>query len=159
MLGDFADVMQTHRSGFTIIEVLVALAIFTLAAVVLGGAYANVINSYFVMGKVVRADDDLKFARSELLAETDLKKAEEGNNFTTADGRRVTWSAKIEPTDLPDLFTVHFKCEITGKPGEEAFELEQEFRLLRPTWSEPGERDPRREEVQKRIREAQEKKR
>ena len=64
--------MSTQRQAFTIIEVLVALAILALAAIVLGSSYANVINSYFVMKKSVRAEDDFRFARAALLAEPSL---------------------------------------------------------------------------------------
>ena len=35
-----------NQPGFTLVEVLVALAIFALGAVVLGSAYLNVLNSY-----------------------------------------------------------------------------------------------------------------
>lgn len=149
---------RPHTSGFTIIEVLCALAIFTLAAVVLGGAYVNVLNSYFTMSKAVRSDDDLKFARAALLAQSDIKNVEKGADFSTPDGRQVHWSAEVEPTLIPDVFSVRFKCEIAGKIGEESVTTEQEFRLLRPTWSEPGERDKLRSETQTRILELQEKK-
>jgi len=150
--------VKSLRHGFTIVEVLCALAIFTLAAVVLGGAYVNVLNSYFVMSRTVRSEDDLKFARSALLAESDLKKAEEGADFTTTEGRRVRWSATIEPTSVADLFKVIFRCEIGGLGVEAATTVEQSFRVLRPTWSEAGERDKLRAEAQKRILELQEKK-
>jgi len=150
--------VKSRRHGFTIVEVLCALAIFTLAAVVLGGAYVNVLNSYFVMSRTVRSEDDLKFARSALLAESDLKKAEEGADFTTTEGRRVRWSATIEPTSVADLFKVIFRCEIGGLGVEAATTVEQSFRVLRPTWSEAGERDKLRAEAQKRILELQEKK-
>lgn len=150
--------VKSLRHGFTIVEVLCALAIFTLAAVVLGGAYVNVLNSYFVMSRTVRSEDDLKFARSALLAESDLKKAEEGADFTTTEGRRVRWSATIEPTSVADLFTVIFRCEIGGLGVEAATTVEQSFRVLRPTWSEAGEHDKLRAEAQKRILELQEKK-
>lgn len=147
--------MSANRHAFTIIEVLVALAILALAAIVLGSSYANVINSYFVMKKSVRAEDDFRFARAALLAEADLKKVEEGADFTTADGRRVRWSATVEPTTIADLFDVTFRCEVGGNSGEEANSTEQVFRLLRPTWSDAAERDKLRAESQKRILEMQ----
>lgn len=143
--------MKSSRHAFTIIEVLCALAILALAAIVLGSSYANVINGYFVMKKSVRAEDDFMFARMALLTEPDLKKVEEGADFTTAEGRRVRWSATVEPTNIADLFTVMFRCEISGNAAEQSISTEQVFRLLRPTWSEPGERDKLRAESQQRI--------
>ncbi|MBL9207426.1 MAG: prepilin-type N-terminal cleavage/methylation domain-containing protein [Opitutaceae bacterium] len=145
--------------AFTLIEVLCALVVFTMAAVVLGGAYVNVLNAYHVIDRSVRSDDDLRFARAILLAEPDLKKAEEGGSYSTVDSRQVRWEAKIEPTTVADLFTVHFSCQVDDPKSGTPTRVEQVFRVLRPTWSEPGERDKLRAEAAKRIQELQEKRR
>ena len=144
---------QLPRStrGFTLLEVLAALVIFALAAAVLGGAYLNVLNAYQSMARSVRQQDDLRFARELLLAEPDRRKAEEGGDFRTGDGRRVEWRAEIEPTELPDLFSVRFRCRVEESPPAKAGEVEEVFQVLRPTWSEAAERDERRAETRKRI--------
>lgn len=145
------DPSSRRRAGFTLIEVLFALVLFTLAAVVLGSAYVNVLNSYFVMNQAVVSDDDLKFARAEVLREPDRKKVEEGGQFQSTNGRAVRWTARIEETTLPDLFDVEFACEITV-PGEaNQPRREQRIRVLRPTWSEAADRDKLRSEVAERI--------
>lgn len=148
--------MSRGRSGFTLLEVLCALVIFTLAAAVLGAAYVNVLNSYFAMGKRVRADDDVRFARAALLAEPDRRKAEEGGAYATADGRQVRWRAVIEPTTVADLHRVLFECEVDDRESGEPRRLSEEFRVLRPTWSEAAERDKLRAESRERILELQE---
>lgn len=137
--------------GFTLLEVLAALVIFATAAAVLGGAYLNVLNAYEVMARSVRQQDDLRFAREQLLAEPDRRKAEEGGDFRSSEGRRVEWRAEIEPTELPDLFTVRFRCRLEDAAAAKGGEVEEVFRLLRPTWSEAVERDERRAEMRKRI--------
>ncbi len=144
---------QLPRStrGFTLLEVLAALVIFALAAAVLGGAYLNALNAYQSMARSVRQQDDLRFARELLLAEPDRRKAEEGGDFRTGDGRRVEWRAEIEPTELPDLFSVRFRCRVEESPPAKAGEVEEVFQVLRPTWSEAAERDERRAEMRKRI--------
>ncbi len=140
-----------RRGAFTLLEVLAALVIFALAAAVLGGAYVNVLNAYQTMARNVRQQDDLRFAREQLRAEPDRRKAEEGMDFRSSDGRRVEWRAEIEPTEMPDLFTVRFRCRIEEPPPAATREVEEVFHLLRPTWSEAAERDERRAEVRKRI--------
>jgi len=147
--------LRTKR-GFTLIEVLCALVVFAMAAAVLGGSYVNVLNAYQTMGRSVRNDDDLRFARSMLLAEPDLKKAEEGGNYSTSDGRRVEWRATIEPTLVADLFTVTFSCQIDDPKRSGPARTEQVFRVLRPTWSEVSERDKLRAETRTRILKLQE---
>lgn len=143
------------RRGFTLLEVLVSLALFAMIAVVLGAAYINVLNSYAAIDRAAHRDEDLAFARQALFLEPDREKAEEGGEFESADGRRVRWAALIEPTAMPDLFAVSFTCELTEAGGGAAKVIEQHFRLLRPTWSEGLDRETLRGELAQRIREYQ----
>ena len=139
--------------AFTLIEVLVALSIFAMAAVVLGASYVNVLLSYETAASSTQGDEEVKFARAQLLAIADPKKIEEGGDFDSTGGRRVHWSAQIEPTETADLFLVHFLCEINDPATPDAPRIEQDFRVLRPTWSDPAERDKLRQEARQRIQE------
>ena len=139
--------------GFTLIEVLIALSIFALAAVVLGASYVNVLLSYEIATRSTQGDEDVKFARAQLLAIADPKKIEEGGDFDSTGGRRVHWSAQIEPTETADLFLVHFLCEINDPATPDTPKIAQDFRVLRPTWSDPAERDKLRQDARQRIQE------
>ena len=139
--------------AFTLIEVLIALSIFALAAVVLGASYINVLISYEIASRSTQGDEDAKFARSLLLAIADPKKIEEGGDFESPGGRHVRWSAQIEPTTTADLFLVHFLCEINDPATSEPQKVAQDFRVLRPTWSDPAERDKLRQAARQRIEE------
>ncbi len=141
--------------AFTILEVLVALAIFAMAAIALGAAYVNVLTSYAMLNRVAERDEDVRFARTAFLAESEREKAEEGAEFESSQGRRVRWSAQIEPTNVADLFTVTFTCEVTDPADARSRVLTQTFRLLRPTWSDAGERETLRAEARTRILEYQ----
>jgi general secretion pathway protein I len=141
--------------AFTLLEVLVALAIFAMAAIALGAAYANVLISYADLNRVDERHEDVRFARAALLAEADRENAEEGAEFESGEGRRVRWRAEIEPTNVADLFAVTFVCEVED-PGElRPREIVQTFRLLRPTWSDAAERETLRAEARDRILEYQ----
>lgn len=140
-----------RQNAFTLIEVLIALAIFVMMAVVLGMAYSNVLTSYEVAARTTRGDDEVRFARVALLAESEREVAELGAEFDGANSRRVRWKAVIEPSNVADLFTVTFICEISG-PDLPKPELTQDvFRLLRPTWSEAADRDKLRADAKARI--------
>ncbi len=141
--------------AFTLLEVLVALAIFAMAAIALGGAYVNVLTSYVDVNRIDERHEDVRFARSALLAEADRDKAEEGAEFEAGDGRRVRWRAEIESTNVADLFLVTFVCEITEPTDARTREIVQTFRLLRPTWSDAAERETLRTEARNRILEYQ----
>jgi general secretion pathway protein I len=147
----------TARAGaFTLVEVLMALMIFTLAAVVLGSAYVNVLNSYEVVSRGMTANDDFAFARQIVLTEPDRQKVEDGGEFQTTDGRIARWSVDIASTTIADLFNVAFSCELF-EPGQSRPEKRSEtFMLLRPTWStDPAERGELKEKVKTRIMELQ----
>jgi prepilin-type N-terminal cleavage/methylation domain-containing protein len=145
-----------HSPGFTLIEVLFALALFTLAAVVLAGAYLNVLNGYEVAKRATVSDPDVQFARSQLLAQADVELARRGGEFATPDGRAVRWTATIEPTDSADLFTVTFDCEIAATTAVKEHKVQQVFRVLRPTWSVATERATLRAAAKDRILKIQE---
>jgi len=144
--------MQDRRQAgpaFTLIEVLVALVIFALTAVVLGGAYVNVLNSYEVARRANINDEDVSFARSQLLTQSDLPTAQAGAEFDDGD-RHVKWTAEVEPANTTDLFTVTFTCVIT-EPRVDTRTIVETFMLMRPTWSDPTARSTLRQNAANRI--------
>lgn len=149
---------ENNPRGFTLLEVLVALMIFALAAVVLGSAYVNVLNSYMIAARSNQTEEDVAFARAQLLAEPDRKLVEEGGDFESTNNRRVKWTATIVSTTINDLFTVTFVCEITDPAIPDPEKVTQTFTILRPTWSDPVERGKLLLDVQNRIAELQGKK-
>ncbi len=143
------------RRGFTILEVLVALTVFVGSAVLLGSTYLNVLNGYAQIDSQGDYLDDVKYARAMLLAETDFDAVEKGMDFETVNGRRVSWKASIESTEMADLFTVNFECQIDGMDLKNSVRINETFRLLRPTWSKPDERDKLRAATRTRIEQLQ----
>ena len=100
--------------GFTLLEILVSIAIFAMAFIVILATYANILSSYQHLQTDREVDEDVKFARAALLAEPDIQKAQDGDEFDSTDDRHVRWSSTIEPSDtIADLFSVAFECEIT----------------------------------------------
>ena len=137
--------------GFTLIEVLISLAIFALAAVVLSAAYLNIISSYSSMGERQQAQEDWKWLRLTVLSEPDKKKVEDGGRLALPNGEQLVWSAKIEPTDVADLFRVNLRGETVKTTGPEAWQRSQSLQLLRPTWSDPAEREKLRDITRQRL--------
>jgi prepilin-type N-terminal cleavage/methylation domain-containing protein len=139
-----------RNSGFSLIEVLAALLIFTLTAVVLGGAYLNVLNSYEVAQRSNLNDNDVTFARSQLLTQSDLPTAQAGAEFDDGN-RHVKWTAEIDPADTTDLFTVTFTVVLTDPGAAAPKTVVENFMLLRPTWSDPSARTTLRQAAASRI--------
>lgn len=132
--------MNRRSPGFTILEVLIALAIFALAAVVLGSSYLNVLGSYEVANRVLQRNDDIRFARDTMLAQADPEIVAKGGDFDGGNNRRVQWRAKLELTETTDVFLVTFDCEITAPELRQPERTHETFRVLRPTWSKADER-------------------
>lgn len=138
-------------SGFTLIEVLVSLAIFALAAVVLGTAYVNVLSNFQKMQAQAGDGGEAALVRALVLAEPDRKKAEKGGEMSLLAGGRLHWDATVEETAVADLFRVSLAVEIA--PGGKAAvrRRDQEFLVLRPTWSDPAKREKLRAASRERL--------
>src|SRR4051812_22812742 len=102
--------------AFTLMEVLIALAIFALLAVVLGSAYLNVLNSYETVARAVQTSEDFAYVRQVVMTEPDRTKLEKGGDFDTVGGRRTHWEVTIDSTNLADVFRVTLSAEIND-PG------------------------------------------
>jgi len=144
---------RARTGGFTLLEVLIALAIFVMAAIMLAASYLNVLAGYEAANRAVERHEDVDFARAALMAETDRDAVEKGGEFEAANARRVRWKATIEETEMPDLYLVIFDCELSGGTLKQPEKVQQRFRLLRPTWSKGDERDKLRAKVRDRISE------
>ena len=123
--------------GFTLLEVLISLLVFVMAAVVLGSSYVNVLNGYDLAQRANARNEDVEFARALLLAEPDHDKAEQGGEFGSANDRHVSYHAQIDPTQTADLFAVAFTCEINDPSAKKPETVTENFMVLRPTWSDP----------------------
>lgn len=129
-----------RRRGFTLIEVLIAIAILATAAIALGVGYVNVLNGYEIARQATISNPEMRFARAQLLSQPDVELARQGGEFDSDEGRRVRWTATIEPTELADLFTVTFECEVVGTSTQTEQRSREVFRVLRPTWSVEADR-------------------
>jgi len=137
--------------GFTLIEVLISLAIFALAAVVLAAAYLNVLGGYQAVALRQQGDEQWKLVRTVVLTESDREKVEAGGRLQLSDNTSVRWTATIEGTAVADLFAVTVRVDPEGATGPDNRAHEQKIILLRPKWSDPVERGKLRAASQERL--------
>jgi general secretion pathway protein I len=140
-----------RRRGFTLIEVLMSLAIFALAAVSLGAAYSNVLMGRLALKQDEQRLDDLARCRAALLETPGFDDVEAGGDIHLPGGRTAHWQGKIEATAVSDLFAVQLTAEIEANDGGEAEEFAETRMLLRPTWSIPSDRQKIRDEARQRL--------
>jgi len=140
-----------RRRGFTLIEVLVSLAIFALAAVSLGAAYSNVILGRIALQQDEQRLDDIARCRAALMETPGFDDVETGGDIHLPGGRTAHWKGKIEATAVSDLFAVELSCEIPTANGGEPEEISETRMLLRPTWSIPADRQKIRDDARQRL--------
>ncbi|MGH8017470.1 MAG: PulJ/GspJ family protein [Opitutaceae bacterium] len=145
---------RSKTRGFTLIEVVVALMLFSFAVVVLTASYVNVLNSIESVRVDQALEQELAFVRAQLLMESELEDVEEGGEVPTPTHGLAVWDAVVSPTTIADLFRVDLTIELEGD-GEavEPRTVTQTLFVLRSSWSEPTERADLRMESRKRIEE------
>lgn len=136
----FRSAGRAPSGGFSLIEVLIALAIFAAASTVLVSAFASAMlaRERSVGNDLLHAD--IRAVRMQLLLEPSLEAAEDGGNYPTLNHGEATWQAVIEPTEVVDLFRVELQIEFSAPPEDQTGTHSEQLYLLRPTWSEAGER-------------------
>lgn len=132
------------RKAFNLLEVLVAIAIFALAAGVIAQACANALNTLNALQRDSRDDAFLRFAMRTALAIQDRDEVENGGDMRMPDDRNLTWTAVVSETPLVDLFQVEFSFELESERplqgfGRAATHTESVY-VLRPQWSDPVDR-------------------
>ena len=124
-----------------LVEVLIALALFGLSAVIL-------VDGAFVATRVARKmvdtrelEQDLIWVRSQVLRIADYEKFSEGGEIESLSMGGVSWETEVEMTDVLDLYKVVLRLEYEGNEDYEieAGERESAMYLLRPTWGGHGD--------------------
>jgi hypothetical protein len=127
---------KSLKFGFMLVEVLIALALFGLSAVIL-------VDGAFVATRVAREmvdtrelEQDLIWARSQILGISDYEKFSEGGDIKALSMDEVTWETEVEMTDVLDLYRVVLRLDYDGNEdyGIEPGTRESAMYLFRPTW-------------------------
>lgn len=135
-----SDRFKASRKAFSLIEVLLALVIFAMAAGVLMASFVNALLARERGAQDARWEDDIRLVRMQLLLEPIREDAETGGEVTTLHHGEASWRALIEPTQVVDLFAVQFQIEFSSPPEDSPGSFVETLFLLRPTWSEADER-------------------
>lgn len=125
------------RTGFMLIEVLIALALFGLSAVFLVDGAFVATRAIRVMKDTREMEQDLLWARQQILEDcSSYDDIEEGGEVPTLSLGEVTWEAEVEMVGVVDLFLVNLKISYEGNPdlGIDEGKWETATYLYRPNW-------------------------
>ncbi len=139
--------------GFTLIEVLLALVVFSFAIIYLTNAFVNTLLSLKAITEENEELTDLRFVRSQIIQEPDLKEFEKGGEIKTVNSGMAHWKGEVEWTGVLDLFKVDLTIELPQPEGRKPYTQAETLLLLRPSWSdsEPGKRGQLKAEKQEQL--------
>lgn len=132
--------ISRNRHGFSLIEVVIAVALFAAASVVLTSAFVNALLAREHGQNNSLRTDDIRAVRLQLLLEANRDDAEDGGDLETLHSGLATWRCSIEESQIVDLFKVLFEIKFSDPIEGTDKNYQESLYLLRPTWSESDER-------------------
>ena len=154
-LGGLASPKLRRRrsaGGFTFLEVLVALAIFGFTGMVLASAYINVLSAQHASVQQDVTAADRRLVRQALYAEPTLDKVHAWNEIELPEDRKGKWRATVTPTKIADLFDVVLEIDLPAPKGSsQDLTFTETCRLMRPTWSQPADREALRTDARSKL--------
>ena len=143
MLKSRGGVRRSPGRAFSLIEVVVALAIFAIAI----GVMAQAVNNAMFASEVVQRDTEneqfFRFAVRQVLQIEERAEVESGGTFPLPKGGDISWQAELQDTDILDLFHLTVDMELREDAWGSAEDLEhysESIYVWRPAWSHADDR-------------------
>ncbi len=143
------------RTGFTLVETVVAMSLFAMAAVALCQTAINARHGLMRLNHKEAGYMRIDWVRDDILAITDRKTLEEGGEMVfpkhvrktpkegdeedaPSDTIRASWEVEILPTSVLDVHQLNI--ELTMEQGEEMSEPQvASYYVYRPGWYEDSD--------------------
>lgn len=145
-----ANNRQPPKGGFSLIEVVIAIAIAGAAFIVLTETFFNILLTLESLESQSDYQKDVRFVRSQVIQIADREELEDGGEITTLNLGEAEWWAEVEETDTVDLFRLDLEIAFENPDGD-PIEWAETLYLLRPTWGDSFERGALLDEVRRRI--------
>jgi len=131
---------RKRTTGFSLIEVLVALTLFAIAVSAFTQSTFYALSSLQILQAAPTQDLDLQFVRERVLQIEDKEKAEDGGTIETLNSGEATWSTTIDPTDIVDLYKLVLTVEFKGTNELKEHKAEQTLYVFRKKWTSAADR-------------------
>ncbi|MEX0323399.1 MAG: PilW family protein [Puniceicoccaceae bacterium] len=125
------------RSGFSLLEVVVAVAIAGIAFAALTQTFFNILLTLDALESESDIQKDIRFVRRQVIQIQERETLEEGGEIETLDLGTAEWTAELEETTVVDLFRLALAVEFENPEGDDSINYNEVLFLLRPTWSDP----------------------
>lgn len=136
-----------ENRAFTLLEVLIALAVFSTAATVFVAAVNSGMIALDLAKNQARSEVNERFILRQILPIPTRRQMEEGGEVVLPDDTTARWSADILETNIVDLFELRITLEYETDfrvSLDDADEATFSYYVLRQNWYEnPGDRTAR----------------
>lgn len=129
--------VKTDRSAFSLLEVVVAVAIAGIAFAALTQTFFNILLTLDDLESESDIQKDIRFVRRQVIQIQERETLEEGGEIETLDLGSAIWTAELEETTVVDLFRLELAVDFENPEGDDSINYNEVLFLLRPTWSDP----------------------
>lgn len=126
------------RRAFTLLEVLIATALFAIAAAGLLMAVSPTYDALAQLSDTTSDAGDLELVRAVAEASANREAALEGGSFALPSGDAVDWTLTLTPTDTECLYLVNLHATRGDRSP-----LDYEYLHFEPGWRDTSEEAPR----------------
>lgn len=135
----------------TLIEVILGLAIFSIAAISLTQSFIDGMNLMDRLRKPSPSQWEEEFVLNAILLTETEEQIERGDDIKTFDGNTISWEGELEETEIPDLHILTATIESKSSADKTSFPATIRRYLFRPSWSEQTQRSEALEEFKKNL--------
>lgn len=134
-------ILHGASKDFTLIETLLALAVFGLAAVVLTTSFYDAQRALEWEVRSLTYEKMADWAVDRILElKLDRDAMEKGDRVSTLDGGNLDWTATVDDTRLLDCFQVTFSLSFSAASEDDDVPLTVSRLVYAPEWSEDKDR-------------------
>lgn len=125
------------NKGFTLIEVIVALAIFALASVVISQSFMGGLISLEKFNLLDSRDETFKLIDRRVMGIRDRGEMERGGSMKTLEKGFARWDVETSETAVEGLYKVVVHVELPDQKLEgRPYAFGDSFYLFRPEWAQ-----------------------
>lgn len=130
------------RSGFSLLEVLVALALFAILSAVVAQTSANLIQSRLALSSTRDCEGAItRWAINTILKIETREAMESGGILSLPNGNSIHWDAGVTAVEMIDVFTLDLTLEYRNRPTSKESTRTLSTTIHRPGWMTPQERE------------------
>ena len=130
-----------RRKGFSLIEVLLSLALLGIGVGVLAQALVNAINAVGSLESYDSLYHDVEFVARQAMIVSNRQEFEDGGDVPLPNNNTAQWTAEIEETETLDLIKVDLTVDLPESDTYPEFNNTFTIYIYRKSWMEPIDRE------------------